>query len=118
MNVQWYHHRNDYEMEYTAAVKVPEKEVLLDFLKMALNGQLDGFVIKIGITHVVGGDQYNKKIGRQKSVQNFRDFTFKDFEIILGFEGIVHIIFKNMLTSVTFEIKENRKRVYLIGVDA
>lgn len=114
---QFYHSNNNHSDKFTAVVNVPPKDELLEFINDALLGNKDGCVMKVGVTKVIKKDQYNKAIGRQKSLLNLQTYIFKDFEMNLGKEGLVHLHFYTFDgPSLTFELKPNRKRAYLIGV--
>ena len=115
IDIQFYHPENQ---TYTAAVSVPEKEELLQFINKGLNGGLDAFQFMVGITHVIKNDQYNKKTGRIKSTEALRPYLYRDFEVSFGDNGLVRIVFLGRLLGPSFalEIRENRKRVYLVEV--
>jgi hypothetical protein len=131
IDIQFYHannkeqHRSIFaksrfvDGQYTAAVSVPNKAELLSFLGQSLQGEIDAFQFMVGVTHVIKNDQYNRKIGRIKSTQAIKPQQYKDYEVSLGDKGVVHITFFGGLSGgpkLTFEIKEGRERVYLIGV--
>lgn len=118
MDLQYYHaqkHKGHYQ-ESTLCVNVPPKKELLHFLDQFNRGLVNGFVFEIGHTKVIGKDQYDKRIGRLKSSQQLKKVTYTKYSVDkLPDKTLITFFYFPENLHFTLEIKQNRKRVYLVG---
>jgi len=117
---QYYHHRESYcnsvKEEFTAVCKVPTNEDLLKLIDLRVKYNINVSIeMLFGITKVHPKDNYCKKIGREKSMQNMMIRTFWLENIVILSHSICFNFVSNNI-GVTLEYKNERSKPYLIGV--
>lgn len=115
-NVQYFHGTKEKlfnDKQYTVAVEVPLRSTLKLDIYNLLGTNITEIPLSVGFSIVNPKDQYNKKTGRELSLERMEEKRFKLVEIVATEQGIV-IEFHNEEVDIFFLLLPDNDKVRLI----